>query len=82
VFRWHGANLTTDHAPYYEELAAAGFPLPPRPLAAALKALLLPLTVLEYKRRLRRWRALWPELLAGPAPAGEAPPAPPRQPAR
>ena len=69
AFRWHGGNLTADDRPYYRELEAAGYPMPPALLASGLKALCLPLAVLEYKRRLRRWRALWPDLFAGATPA-------------
>jgi glycosyltransferase involved in cell wall biosynthesis len=72
VFRQHDGNMTAEMSAYHRELAEAGHPIPPRLVAGAMKALFVPAALLRHKLWLRRWRALWPALLAGEL---DAPPA-------
>jgi glycosyltransferase involved in cell wall biosynthesis len=65
VFRQHEGNMSAQMATYHRELAGAGYPIPPRLVAGAMKAAFVPAALLRHKLWLRRWRALWPALLAG-----------------
>lgn len=65
VFRQHEGNMSAQMATYHRELAEGGHPIPPRLVAGAMKAAFVPAALLRHKLWLRRWRAMWPALLAG-----------------